>query len=156
MENWRPVVGHETQYEVSDLGNVRSLAREWSQLARSGKEYVFRKKGKNLRPGPMLSGHLSVAIGKGNSRTVHSLVMEAFVGPRPKNMEVLHINGVPSDNRLVNLRYGTRSENIRDAIQHGTWWSEKRKAGRIKAGITYNTEARKLAAYKAWEARRNV
>ena len=38
--------------------------------------------------------------------------MEAFVGPRPEGNEVLHLNGNPSDNRLENLKYGTRRENI--------------------------------------------
>jgi hypothetical protein len=61
----------------------------------------------------MKSGHLSVAIGKGNSRQVHQLVLEAFVGPCPEGYEVLHLNHEPSDNRLVNLKYGTRSENVR-------------------------------------------
>jgi DNA-binding transcriptional regulator YiaG len=49
---------------------------------------------------------------------VHRLVMLAFVGPCPAGHEVRHINGDPSDNRLVNLRYGTRSENQKDRARH--------------------------------------
>lgn len=48
------------------------------------------------------------------------LVMLAFVGPRPDGLDVCHGNGNPADNRLENLRYGTRSENMRDALRHGT------------------------------------
>lgn len=51
---------------------------------------------------------------------IHRMVLEAFVGPCPPGMEVLHINGVRDDNRLANLRYGTRSENMIDALRHGT------------------------------------
>jgi hypothetical protein len=43
---------------------------------------------------------------------VHRLVLLAFVGPCPAGHEVLHLNHQPADNRLENLRYGTRSENI--------------------------------------------
>lgn len=113
IERWLPVVGHETAYEVSDQGRVRSLPRSWQQASRSGTIYTHTVKGRLLRPGRMTAGHQSVAIGRGNSRTVHSLVMEAFVGPRPEGHEILHLNEDPSDNRLVNLKYGTRSENMK-------------------------------------------
>lgn len=42
---------------------------------------------------------------------IHQIVLEAFCGPCPDGMEVLHGNGIRTDNRLSNLRYGTRSEN---------------------------------------------
>lgn len=70
-------------------------------------------KGKVLRPGRNGSDHVTVALGKGNSRQVHQLVIEAFIGPRPAGCEVLHLNHCPDDNRLENLRYGTRSENMK-------------------------------------------
>lgn len=128
-EIWRPVVGFESAYEVSNLGRVRSLDRSWKQLSRHGKEYVHRRKGRVLRPGPSNYGHLSVVLGRGNTRMVHALVLEAFRGPRPSpKHDSRHINGDPADNRLDNLVWGTRSENIRDAVAHGSWFSEKRKA----------------------------
>lgn len=67
----------------------------------------------------MSSGHLSVAIGKDNSRLVHVLVLEAFVGPCPDGQESLHGDGIPGNNTLTNLRWGTRTENIIDALNHG-------------------------------------
>ena len=73
-----------------------------------------------LRPGATRSGHLSVAIGKNNSCAVHQLVMQAFVGPCPDGCEVLHLNHNPADNRLVNLKYGTRSENLKMDYAAGT------------------------------------
>ena len=50
----------------------------------------------------------------------HRLLLHAFVGKCPDGCEVLHINGNRLDNRLENLRWGTRKENVSDAIKHGT------------------------------------
>jgi hypothetical protein len=113
IEIWKPVVGREGEYEVSDQGRVRSLERRVRLVTKQAGETTRRVPPRLLRPGPSRSGHLSVAIGKGNSCPVHQLVMEAFIGPPPEKHEVLHLNHTPSDNRLVNLKYGTRSENIK-------------------------------------------
>ncbi len=104
MEIWKDVPGYEGQYRVSDAGNVMS--------------YRQRAEGRLLRPGRMPVGHMSVALGRGNSQCVHKLVLLAFVGPPPPKHECRHLNGNPSDNRLANLRWGTRSENIRDKTLH--------------------------------------
>lgn len=112
MEIWKDIPGYEGRYQVSNAGNVRSLAHR-VRLVAHGKETTRLSPGRILKPGPQQSGHLSVAIGKGNSRQVHQLVLEAFVGPCPEGCEVLHLNHNPADNRLENLRYGTRSENLR-------------------------------------------
>lgn len=117
-EIWLPVPGFEGRYEVSDLGRVRSLDHRVRLVVR-GIETQRRVSGRILRPGPTRSGHVSVAIGKGNSRLVHQLVLEAFEGPCPAGLEVLHRNHVPSDNRLANLTYGTRSENIKMDYRDG-------------------------------------
>ena len=53
-------------------------------------------------------------------RRVHQLILEAFVGPRPKGYETRHLDGDPVNNHLANLCYGTHSENQQDSIRHGT------------------------------------
>jgi hypothetical protein len=125
-EIWKDVLGYEGRYQVSNLGNVRSLDARIKCSGNIKGEYISFRKGKLLRPGKMPQGHLSVALGRNNSQCVHKLVLTAFVGFAPENYECLHINGNPSDNRLSNLRWGTRSENIYDAVKHGTWLSQKR------------------------------
>jgi hypothetical protein len=171
MEIWRPVVGYEGLYEVSDLGNVRSLDREVVGV-RYGKEVTWKLKGKMLKPCQDGNyGLLAVKLPLARTRKIHRLVMEAFVGPCPENMEVCHWNGIPSDNRLENLRYDTHSANMQDAIRHGSYHSEKCKAGYAKMLSAYTPERRSLAARrwmaaktpaerslnarKGWETRRN-
>lgn len=125
-EIWKAVPKFEGRYAVSNMGRVKSLdrvqfTRDYRTTSGVYKAASLRKfKGKLLSPSTCASGHLAVVIGKGNTRLVHQLVLEAFVGPRPEGFEVLHLNHTPSDNRLVNLRYGTRSENIRMDHEAGT------------------------------------
>ncbi len=68
---------------------------------------------------------------RGKVYKVHHLVLLAFEGPMPKGMQVRHLNGDPSDNRIVNLCYGTPKENQRDRRRHGTDPSGERN-GRAK------------------------
>lgn len=118
-ERWRPVVGFEGLYEVSDLGRVRSLDRTvWCEGPVKGRYPSF-KKGRVLRPGPMASGHLSVVLGReAGSKTIHSLVATAFIGPCPAGLEVRHLDGNPANNKLGNLEYSTRSRNTQDKKWH--------------------------------------
>jgi len=53
------------------------------------------------------------------SRKVHVLVLEIFVGPRPKGMVAAHRNGIANDCRLQNLRWATQQENELDKVAHG-------------------------------------
>ncbi|MFI8590108.1 NUMOD4 motif-containing HNH endonuclease [Dietzia maris] len=117
-ERWKPIPGYEGHYEVSDAGQVRSLDRVITRS--NGAPYPTR--GRVLSPSDAHpSGHLYVHLMAGGdcTRQVHRLVMAAFAGPCPEGMEVRHLNGDPTDNRLTNLAYGTRSENARDQVAHG-------------------------------------
>lgn len=123
-EEWRSVVGSDA-YEVSNHGRVRSIARVLTYRRAdqySGRTITVRRRhaAQLLRPGPTSTGHLTVSLGRGRVVLVHHLVLEAFVGPRPpKPFEGLHADDVPSNNFLENLRWGTRSANIHDAIRNG-------------------------------------
>ena len=52
--------------------------------------------------------------------TVHRLVLTTFTGSCPGGYEGAHWNGVRTDNRLVNLRWATRKDNLADRVRHGT------------------------------------
>ncbi|WP_171947573.1 NUMOD4 motif-containing HNH endonuclease [Bradyrhizobium erythrophlei] len=136
-ERWLPVVGFEGKYEVSELGRVRSLDRIETYVRRdqySGRDLTIRRKhrGRILQPGPQVSGHRTVVLGrKEGSRLVHHLVLEAFVGPRPAGHEGCHRNDLPDDNRLSNLTWGTRSQNVKDAVRNG----KRQPGGRYKAKL---------------------
>lgn len=121
-EEWRPVVGFEGAYEVSDLGRVRSLdrVRTAKQRVRSGRLATItqRLRGKVLRPGIASNGYPTVALNS-ETRTVHSLVADAFIGPRPDNHQIRHLNGNRLDPTKNNLCYGTVTENALDVARHG-------------------------------------
>lgn len=75
--------------------------------------YSFKtKKFLSLNPNPIyVYASISQIDKKPLKRFFHELVMVTFVGPRPENMQIDHINRIPHDNRLENLRYVTISEN---------------------------------------------
>lgn len=119
-ENWKNIPGYEGRYQVSDRGRVRSLDHLVRLVSRAGTEILRTSPGRLLKPGTCdRHGHCSVAIGRGNSQMVHSLVAQAFIGPRPPKHDVAHLNGNGADNRLENLAYVTRSENNRHVVFHG-------------------------------------
>jgi hypothetical protein len=66
-----------------------------------------------LAPMPDKDGYLVVSL-PGGKVPVHVLVLGTFRGPCPEGLERLHRNGNNQDNRLRNLRYGTKEENERD------------------------------------------
>lgn len=125
-ETWKPIPEYEGLYEVSDQGRVKSIARLVKQGGHDRRVHERIRKTYTRA-----SGHLQTSLSKAGvirSWEVHVLVMLAFVGPRPAGMEVRHLNGNPADNRLSNLRYGTRAENVQDAIAHGTAWEQSKSA----------------------------
>lgn len=100
-------------YRAGDDGSIWSRYRnkwgwgEWRRL----------KPGTNNRYGRQI---VSLAKdGTQHSKYVHSLVLEAFVGPRPEGYEALHRDGNASNNTLANLRWGTKEENDADMRTHG-------------------------------------
>jgi hypothetical protein len=122
VEEWRdaPYPG----YRVSSLGRVMGVTG-------------------SLMAGVRLpSGYLQVTITSNRSPTgkqlkayVHQMVCLAFHGPRPKGLEVRHLDGDNSNNRADNLCWGTRAENNEDKRQHGTisgWRTERETYGQTR------------------------
>ena len=107
-ETWKPVVGFESVYEVSDHGHVRSVR-------------VGRYRGRVLRPLSDKCGYQRVTLYRHGDKPkcvrIHRLVLDAFVPTTSERNECDHINRDGSDNRLVNLRWVTRTENVRTSSQ---------------------------------------
>jgi hypothetical protein len=118
-ERWKPIAGFEGYYEVSNLGRVRGLDR----MVRSS-HGLRKKRGKVLRGYVVRGGYLAVELckeGCSERRSIHCLVLTAFVGPRPPKMQGCHFpDRNPTNNRLANLRWDTVSRNHADKVFHGT------------------------------------
>lgn len=123
IERWRPVLGYEGRYEVSDIGRVRSVERK----VRFGKNSWRIAPQKLIYQAVIARGnrtakYAQVTLWVGNSaqsRKVYRLVLEAFVGRRPKGLEGCHGDGDSTNNRLDNLRWDTRKANNDDRKKHG-------------------------------------
>lgn len=109
-EIWRDVVGFEGHYQVSNLGNVRSL------------NYKRQKYIRLLKPGKEIYGYLFVTLYSGHCqmhhKKVHRLVAEAFI-PNPNNLpEVNHKDEDKQNNVVDNLEWCTSKYNINYGTGH--------------------------------------
>jgi len=103
-EIWHTVPGME-DYEVSNLGNVRSMKNKGKLLA------------KRLTP----KGYLRVKLcihSIGHQFMIHRLVGMVFVPGYKENLQINHINGIKSDNRAENLEWCTGSQNLKHAYDY--------------------------------------
>lgn len=96
---------------------------------------VGRERGRwtKIRGAKDKNGYLRITItSKGDSKTIkiHTLILEAFTGPRPPGGVSRHLDGNPANNVPSNLVWGTPVENQQDSILHRTH-AGLRKRGRI-------------------------
>lgn len=111
---WKQVVGFEGLYEISSQGEIRSIART---TERSGRPMKIQG---GLMKASVNKGYLVTSLRKGNETFrcfIHQAVAEAFIGRRPKGQDTRHLDGNPLNNFAENLAYGTRSQNVADAIR---------------------------------------
>lgn len=122
MEVWKAIPGYEGSHEVSNRGRVRSLSR-FVEYKDGRKPRFFKGKLLAIQSLADTGYHQVVLTSKGKAETfpVHTLVLLAFRGPKPRSdMECRHLDGNPGNNRLSNLKWGTKKENQQDRIRHGT------------------------------------
>jgi len=116
IEEWRPVIGYEGHYEVSNRGRVRSLDR----YCRRGNHMTF-VRGRFLRTYLDKSGHPKVGLSldrRARTDYVHRLVALAFLGePEDPTFEVCHNDGNGGNNLVTNLRWDTHESNMNDTRQ---------------------------------------
>lgn len=136
-EIWKPIVGYEGVYEVSNKGRVKSL------------NYRCTKKSRLLTPQLTRDGYYQIKLCREGSyvyHSIHRLVFGTFNGSlrrwktikgKKVRMEINHINEIKTDNRLENLELVTRSQNI----NHGT------RNERIRQKLLNKQGAKKVFQY---------
>lgn len=134
-KEWMPVNGYEGYYEISKAGKVRGVKR--LVVIPTGLRTIYSRE---LATRINNDGYVEVRLSKeGNTKTnfVHILLANAFI-PNPKiKAEVNHINGIKTDNRIENLEWVTRSENMRHAYKHGLCKNATAKVIDICTGKEY-------------------
>lgn len=116
-EKWLEIEGFEGYYEVSSLGNIRSidrLVKKRGHLVPQYSKYITKTLNYN--------GYYKVTLckeGKKFTKRLHRLVALAFIKNPKEKPQVNHKNGIKTDNRVVNLEWVTASENLYHAVKHG-------------------------------------
>ena len=142
MEIWKDIEGYEGLYQVSNLGNVRSLDRIKKQFNHNGIATI-RYKGKLLKKRIQKgTGYNTITLYDNNSnpkiKSVHRLVAETFI-PHPNNYPVInHKDGNKLNNEVDNLEWCTISYNVKHAYKIGLakvkklYGKENPKAKKVK------------------------
>ena len=144
QEIWKDVPGYEGLYQVSNLGEIKSLPHD-----------VIRNNGRKYRVNGLIKAQISnngykmVSLhkeGKGRLFMVHILVSLAFI-PNSENKPFIdHINTNRADNRVTNLRWVTRLENERNPL---TMQKKKNHAKRMSKPILKIKGGNIIAEYES-------
>lgn len=125
---WLDIKGYEGLYQVSQHGEIKSVAR-------SGVGLVDKIKAQTINN----FGYKTVCLSKNNKvkrHLVHRIIATAFIPNDQDKPNINHINGNKQDNSICNLEWCSKSENVRHAMQTGL----KKE---YKKGIPLSDEHRK-------------
>lgn len=148
IEKWEPIQGYESLYEVSNLGNVKSLSKVRG-CCNGGEKILKQQYAK--------SGYMIVGLcknGKMKSFNVHKLVAKAFIPNFNNKPQINHIDGNKCNNKVDNLEWCTVSENVKHAydnnLKKGAWVGQKDgKHPNSRKVAQYNKE---MILIKIWDS----
>ena len=155
METWKDIKGYEGYYQISDLGNVRSVDRF---------DGVHERKGSILKPNLKQNGYMQVGLRKHSTRKwfgIHRLVAIHFIENPDNKPQVNHIDGNKQNNSVNNLEWVTEKENqnhaaqtgLRDNMPKGKKHVNYGKCGAdsksAKPVVRYNPQTGEIKIYKA-------
>jgi len=134
--------------ELQPIPNYNNYYASTDGRIWSGKSNRFLKLSK------IRDGHLQVPLGSKNQhKSVHRLILETFIGPCPEGMECRHLNGDSQDNRLENLKWGTHSENVQDAVKHKTHVNNSGSKNGLSKLIEEKVKLLRIAWADGWSAK---
>ena len=132
LEEWKPVLGFEGHYEVSNYGDIRSIDR----VVKREKQGNITKKGQLLVQYVTPKGYCRIQLRDGNkykNAMVHDIVAQAFIPNSSNKPTVNHIDGCKTNNYVTNLAWATHSEQLIHAYETGL------KNANIKYVVTCDT-----------------
>lgn len=152
-EIWKDIPGYEGLYQVSNMGNVKSLDR----VAPNNNNGTQLIKGRVLKPGSNDKGYRQVSLskdGRVRSKKITSLMAMAFFGHKPNgklDIVVDHKNNINTDDRLDNLQLITNRKNLSKDKKNKTsrytgvnWYKTRNK---WHARITINSKRKHLGYF---------
>ena len=154
-EEWVPIKGYEGKYEVSDLGNVRSLDRVSKHPTKNG---FVPSKGSIIIPRADKGGYLYVGLwqnGKSKTRRVHQLCAIAFLNHTPCGHKIVvnHRDFNRQNNRkdnlaLVTVRVNTDQKHLPSSSKFvGVFWSTRNKRWIAHIWINANKAQKYLGSF---------
>lgn len=150
-ETWKDIIGYDGKYQISDYGNVKSIARLVPYSNRLLHESI-------LSPGHDGNDYCQVGLsnnGRQKMFKVHKLVMLHFVGQ--SDLTIDHLDGNKDNNKLDNLEYVTQRENVsrhykRQSVTSkytGVFWDKK--LGKFRARIFVSRKGEHLGCFVSEE-----
>ncbi len=126
------------KYEVHSTGDIYWFNKTWNGKTEHKKKMRFSK----------VDGYNTAGFGSRKNRKVHRLIAELFIGPppSPKHTDINHKNGIRDDNRIENLEWCTRSENVKHAYAV-LGVKNVRKGCYFGGGVSFNKRCKKWAVY---------
>lgn len=124
VEEWRPVVGYEGLYEISNLGRVKSVERDvtYTRTEKNGKTHQVKQHVKEhiVKQGRRIDGYADVPLSKQGVTTlhcVHRLIAEAWI-PNPNHEGyVNHKDLDKTNNDISNLEWMSNADNVTHGVQ---------------------------------------